>query len=251
MKPQSKLFLALGIIIVSIILTILILRTIFLHALSSLQYYKSNREVNNICQLQNDRLKDVLPLPSPKEKERMLQGKDRESFLLWKDLFIKTNKVSEDYLNNHIRIESITNGDGFFISYYYIVDWAFISLGDKITNYLTVEEVDWALISLSDKIANENTINNIREPNKGIIENIITCEKAVKIFKTKFLTPFIITTYYTDLDYNGHIILFIEAESVFRRKCSIATINLRDGSFDNFNVSNDDCSFKEGNPPGM
>lgn len=236
MKPQSKLFLALGIIIVSIILTILILRTNFLHALSSLQYYKSNRGVNNICQLQNDRLKDVLSLPSPKEKEKMLQGEDRETFLLWKELFLKTNQVSEDYFNDHIRIENIDGVDGFYISYYYVVDWAFISLSDKITDSATM-------------------IEDIRNSNRDIVGNIITCKEAADTLKVKlrnkFLIPFLVNVFYTDLSYNNHIILFIETDSLFRQKCVYSSINLENGSFDSFGVSNNDCSSWEGTPPGI
>lgn len=229
---KNKFILVLLILVLIIVLAVLILRINLFYVLYHLAYRVAYEKVNGICQLQNDRLKDVLSFPNPKEKEAMLQSEDKKRFLLWKELFLKTNKISEDYFNNHIRIESIRDGDGFFISYYYIVDWALISLGDRVAN--------------ENNISN---ISNIREPNKGIIENIITCEKAIKIFKTKFLTPFIITTHYTGLDYNGHIILFIEAESVSRRKCSMATINLRDGSFDSFDVYNDDCSSRKRSLP--
>ena len=173
-----------------------------------------------------------VPTYSPTESKNYLS--------IWKQIFQKSNEVSDDYFNNHIFVVGTAvdtlNIDGkvekrFLVSYYYAVDWIYIKLTDNFTyslegvgDEISFEELQHDISLPTDQTKYKQKFNfNKLKP----IASIATKEQVKNAIKNA--SPIL------GFNINGHVVLERNGELAIRlygiadeaaNKCQSGTIIL-------------------------
>jgi hypothetical protein len=184
---------------------------------------------------------DEIPTCFPKETMAYLP--------LWKKLFLKRNRMSEEYYNDHIRVmatsmrQSEWDGepeDRFQIHYYYHVDWAYVKLQDGfslnkdyneitevITGVLSGDDIyNPGLWSLRDSLGVGLSVSRVSSTHHIAGRDVI---RETVMNKSPLL--FIDVNKHLRLNDEGELILKVYGiENEEENKCLVADMILKDGA---------------------
>ncbi len=178
------------------------------------------------------------------------QNQNKEYLEAWREVFAHFNGISNNYFNDHIRIESVfvDNTDSlprgstrFIVHYYFVTDWATVrytdqflikdSQADKLLSKseiiftaetqgeLTADKARWRWSNMSGSVENINSI--------GSADKIVSCQKAVEKLIAVAGNTFSDgkLTYFTSPLESGKLIV----TASFSNPCYHATVSLISG----------------------
>lgn len=178
------------------------------------------------------------------------QSQNKEYLEVWKEIFIHFNGISNNYFNDHIRIETVfvDNTDSFplgstrfIVHYYFVTDWATVRYTDqfliknsqadkmlgkseiisiaKTQGELTANKARWRWSNTSGSVENISSI--------GPTDKIVFCQKAVEKLIAVAGNTFSDgkLTYFTSPLESGKLIV----TASFSNPCYHATVSLISG----------------------
>jgi hypothetical protein len=182
----------------------------------------------DFCSLQEAETKKILAQRTPDEV--MANDENKDHFLTWKSLFTDINSISNDYFNQHIRIEragdSLEDKRHFSVYSYYIVDWATIYIHDRFSKEKTLSDLQRMFaIKNPPTVDGLNYITPIRIRDE-LVDDLISCQDAVA--ELKKIRPGFEPNHVGFQ--RGEIVLFADDDSGVGGYCPYIELNLRNGT---------------------
>ncbi len=198
-----------------------------------------NNNIDSYCETEHAFATKLLSLPSPSKHIQIIQHND--ALVLWKNLFLHINSVTEDYFDDHIRITSATffphssiyidSPSQLMIGYQYIIDWAvfnipgYILLEDESQHQLTEAQI---LKNTTQLQSLSHTINKIAVHGK-IANHIIPCSSAIQAIKERYPNALFVDTRFTNEQLALTTIIPID---ILPNQCKVVSINLESGTLE-------------------
>lgn len=135
---------------------------------------------NSHCAEQKEAINTFLAQPNP--SEFIAASDPNENLMLWKELFMENNDLTEDYFNANIRIINTDNNRG-PIQYVYILDTFFVSEFNAIPSGISLNKIR-ELTSPTHYSFNSNFYITPIRAQGTLIEPTITCDEATEIAKS-------------------------------------------------------------------
>lgn len=173
-------------------------------------------------------------------KEPSLSADLKEKYFpVWKEAFLKTNKMTEDYFSKYIVIENISKlewneGEAMSIRYLLNVDWSSSRLGDSVLirpkggEYFTQEQVKQNLLSSKVAALYQNQISRVVP-----VETIVPYKDIVNRLKEKCYQSLLPAETRVEQGVNrGYGELHLYANGTIdseRNECKAATVRIEDG----------------------
>lgn len=197
---------------------------------------------SSYCTEQKEAIDTFLAQPNP--SEYIVASDPNENLMLWKELFMRNNDLTEDYFNSHIRIIDAENSSG-SIQYVYILDTFFVSEYNAIPPEMDLDEIR-ELTSLNYYTFNTNFYITPIRAQGTLIAPTITCDEAVEIAKSidSSLEP--TTSLFRNEEWfrnpsNNRAIKYTEEENEivinFSNKATTCSNNSESATFDNIYIS--------------